>query len=81
MSTGMNFYPWVRVQISTHSLFADGRVIALPDLNPTHCHPYLCIFWWLLWKERNMGRIFENIDRSTQLATLILEEINLQMMV
>jgi hypothetical protein len=42
MGTGMNFYPWVRVQvqISTRSLFADGRVITLPDLNPTHCHPY-----------------------------------------
>jgi hypothetical protein len=35
--TGMNFYPWVRVrvQISTHSLFADGRVIALPDPLPS----------------------------------------------
>jgi hypothetical protein len=41
-STGMNFYPWVRVrvQISTRSLFTDGRVIALPDPNPTRCHPY-----------------------------------------
>jgi hypothetical protein len=33
--TGMNFYPrvWVRVrvQISTHSLFAGGWVIALPE--------------------------------------------------
>jgi hypothetical protein len=38
----MNFYPrvWVRVQIFTRKLFADGRVIALPDLNPTRCHPY-----------------------------------------
>jgi hypothetical protein len=37
-----NFYPrvWVRVQISTRSLFAGGRVIALPDPNPTRCHPY-----------------------------------------
>jgi hypothetical protein len=40
--TDMNFYPRVRVQISTRSLFAGGRVIALPDLNPTHCHPYRC---------------------------------------
>jgi hypothetical protein len=42
MGTGMNFYPRVRVwvQISTHSLFAGGRVIALPDPNPTRCHPY-----------------------------------------
>jgi hypothetical protein len=38
--TGMNFYPWVWVQISTRNLFAGGRVIALPDLNPTRCHPY-----------------------------------------
>jgi hypothetical protein len=39
--TGMNFYPWVRVrvQISTHSLFAGRRVIALPDPNSTRCHP------------------------------------------
>jgi hypothetical protein len=37
MGTGMNFYPRVRVrvQISTHSLFADGRVIALPDPLPS----------------------------------------------
>jgi hypothetical protein len=41
MSMGMNFYPWVRVQISTRSLFASGRVIALPDPNPTRCHPYI----------------------------------------
>jgi hypothetical protein len=40
MGTGMNFYPWVRVQISTRSLFAGGRVITLPGLNPTRCHPY-----------------------------------------
>jgi hypothetical protein len=33
--TGMNFYPWIRVQISTRSLFAGGRVIALPDLLPS----------------------------------------------
>jgi hypothetical protein len=41
MGTGMNFYPRVRVwvQISTRSLFAGGRVIALPDLNLTRCHP------------------------------------------
>jgi hypothetical protein len=40
--TDMNFYPqvWVRVQISTRSLFVDGRVVALPDLNPTRCYPY-----------------------------------------
>jgi hypothetical protein len=39
--TGMNFYPRVRVriQISTYNIFAGGRVIALPDLNPTRCHP------------------------------------------
>jgi hypothetical protein len=44
MGTGMNFYPWVQVwvQISTRSLFADERVIALPDPNPTRCHPYVC---------------------------------------
>jgi hypothetical protein len=43
MGTGMNFYPWVwvRVQISTHSLFAGGWVIVVPDPNPTRCHPYL----------------------------------------
>jgi hypothetical protein len=43
MGTGMNFYPRVRiqVQISTRSLFADGRVIALPDPNLTRCHPYV----------------------------------------
>jgi hypothetical protein len=41
MGTGMNFYPWVRVwvQISTRSLFTDGRLITLPDPNPTRCHP------------------------------------------
>jgi hypothetical protein len=40
-----NFYPRVRVRvrISTRSLFVDGRVIALPDPNPTRCHPY-CLF-------------------------------------
>jgi hypothetical protein len=42
MGTGMNFYPRVRVwvQIFTRSLFAGGRLIALPDPNPTRCHPY-----------------------------------------
>jgi hypothetical protein len=35
----MNFYPWVRVQISTRNLFAGGRVITLSDPNPTRCHP------------------------------------------
>jgi hypothetical protein len=37
MGTDMNFYPWiqVRIQISTRSIFADGQVITLPDLNPT----------------------------------------------
>jgi hypothetical protein len=40
MGTGMNFYPWIWVQISTRNLFADGRVITLPDLNSTHCHSY-----------------------------------------
>jgi hypothetical protein len=30
----------VRVQISTRSLFIDGRVTALPDPNLTRCHPY-----------------------------------------
>jgi hypothetical protein len=37
MGTSMNFYPWVRiqVQISTRNLFADGRVIALPDPLPS----------------------------------------------
>jgi hypothetical protein len=41
MGTDMNFYPLVRVriQISTRSLFAGGRVITLPDPNPTRCHP------------------------------------------
>jgi hypothetical protein len=38
-STGMNFYPRVRVQISTHNLFADRQVIALPNPTPTCCHP------------------------------------------
>jgi hypothetical protein len=44
MGTDTNFYPWVwvRVQISTHSLFAGGRVIALSNPNPTRCHPYYC---------------------------------------
>jgi hypothetical protein len=41
MGTGMNFYPrvWVQVRISTRRLFTDGRVIILPDPNPTRCHP------------------------------------------
>jgi hypothetical protein len=36
MDTGMNFYPqvWVWVQISTRSLFAGGRIIALPEPDP-----------------------------------------------
>jgi hypothetical protein len=40
-SMGMNFYPWIWVQvwISTHGFFVGGRVIVLPDLNLTHCHP------------------------------------------
>jgi hypothetical protein len=33
--TGMNFYQWVRVQISTRSLFTGGRVITLPDPLPS----------------------------------------------
>jgi hypothetical protein len=33
--TGMNFYLWVRVQISTRSLFAGGRVITLLDPLPS----------------------------------------------
>jgi hypothetical protein len=43
MSTGMNFYPqvWVQVRISTRSLFAGGWVIGLPNPNLTRCHPYL----------------------------------------
>jgi hypothetical protein len=40
MGTSMNFYPWVRVQIFTRSLFTGGRVITLPDPNPTRCHSY-----------------------------------------
>jgi hypothetical protein len=32
--TGTNFYPRVRVQISTRNIFADGWVIALPDPLP-----------------------------------------------
>jgi hypothetical protein len=42
MGTGMNFYPRIRVwvQISTRSLFAGGRVIALPNSNPTRYHLY-----------------------------------------
>jgi hypothetical protein len=28
----------IRVQISTHNLFTDGQVIALPDLIPTCYH-------------------------------------------
>jgi hypothetical protein len=39
MGMDTNFYQWVWVRISTHSLFTDGRVIALPDPNPTRCHP------------------------------------------
>jgi hypothetical protein len=37
----MNFYPrvWVRVWIFTRSIFAGGWIIALPDPNPTRCHP------------------------------------------
>jgi hypothetical protein len=30
----------VRVQISTRSLFTDGRIIALPDSNLIRCHSY-----------------------------------------
>jgi hypothetical protein len=40
MGMSMNFYPWVRIQISNRSLCADGCIITLPDLNPTHCHSY-----------------------------------------
>jgi hypothetical protein len=42
MGMSMNFYPqvWVRIRIFTHSLFTDKRVIVLPGLNPTCCHPY-----------------------------------------
>jgi hypothetical protein len=38
--TGMNFYPRVQVQISTCSLFTDGRIIALPDLLPSLTSAY-----------------------------------------
>jgi hypothetical protein len=56
--TGMSFYPQVRVQISTCNLFAGGRVIALPDPNPTCCHPYSDKRtinakkhrWWVPWE-------------------------------
>ncbi len=41
------------VQISTRSLFAGGRVIALPDPNPTRCHPY--IVYHISNKPRNMN--------------------------
>jgi hypothetical protein len=41
----------------------------------------LCIFWWILWKERN-NRIFESSVKSAQrLAGIILEEAKLQLMV
>jgi hypothetical protein len=41
MGTGTNFYPqvWVWVRISIRSLSTDGWIIALPDPNPTRCHP------------------------------------------
>jgi hypothetical protein len=42
--TGTDFYPrvwvWVWVRIFTRNPFTGGRVIALPDPNPTRCHPY-----------------------------------------
>jgi hypothetical protein len=31
MDTDINLYPWVRVQISTRSLFTDRRIITLSD--------------------------------------------------
>jgi hypothetical protein len=31
---GTNFYPRVRIQISTHNLFADEQIITLTDSNP-----------------------------------------------
>jgi hypothetical protein len=41
----------------------------------------LCIFWWLLWNERN-NRIFESSVKSAQrLVGIILEEAKLQLMV
>jgi hypothetical protein len=48
MGTGMNFYPrvWVQIQISNRNIFAGERVIALPDPNPTRCHP---------WRRRSWG--------------------------
>jgi hypothetical protein len=36
----MNFYPRLRVYISTRNLFAGGWVIDLLDPNPTHYHRY-----------------------------------------
>jgi hypothetical protein len=36
IGTGMNFYPYVWVQIFIRSLFTDEWVITLPDLNPIH---------------------------------------------
>jgi hypothetical protein len=40
--TGMDFYPrvWVHVRIFIRNLFADERIIALPDPNPTCYYPY-----------------------------------------
>jgi hypothetical protein len=41
MCMDTNFYPrvWVKVRIFAHSLFTDGQIIALPNPNPTDCHP------------------------------------------
>jgi hypothetical protein len=49
--TGTNFYlqVWVRVRISTRSLFTSERVITLPDLLPslsvTRVRPHGILFW------------------------------------
>jgi hypothetical protein len=49
--TGMNFYPrmWVRVQISTCSLFAGGQVIALPDPLPSLDRLHLIVLFSAAW--------------------------------
>jgi hypothetical protein len=41
----------------------------------------LCIFWWIIWKERNKSN-FGNSKKSAQhLTVMILEEVKMQLMV